>query len=324
MEEKISVWDAVGRERFVYRQSKERWLLLETLIFVPFLPQDNAYLDNEGVEKEDSETACDWNQKQCQQLMSCPFDCFWCHLLYNHSLQRFLSDFCRFRRPYYDSPRGRYSWLDKLVYDIFYRASSPQDCLSDASVNISTVFYPLWDGQVSQLVHLSLLWDWFGIFPGIVVHLVSRIFHFYPLDIQKEWWNGPCLEAWSVACDAVESNPSYVVHILDALRGIYCYALQDGIMSTLSIHHGKEERDECMDMLLSMIDHLLQRIWNIPSFPYMVLVMGCVKSIVSNHHTSREEVENRKSSLSLVGYEWLMALSVVEQPNVESCDFRLE
>ncbi|EME27957.1 uncharacterized protein Gasu_44630 [Galdieria sulphuraria] len=266
--ETISVCDAVGRKRLLYRVSKERWLLLETLIFVPFLPQDNVYLESveETVTKLDSETACDWNRRQCQQLMSYSLDWFWCHLLYNQSLQRFLSDYCRFRLPYYDSPQAGYCWLDKLVYDIFYRASSPHDCLSDAVVDVSTVFYPFWDGQVSQLVNLSLIWDWFGIFPGVVRHLVSRLVHFYPIHIQKEWWYGPCLEAWSVACDAVESNPSYVLHILDALRGIYCYMLQDWIRYCLM--NNKEERDEAMDILLSMIDHLWQRIWNtIPTFP---------------------------------------------------------
>lgn len=47
MEATISVRDAVGRQRVLYRISKERWLLLESLIFVPFLPQDNSYLDDE-------------------------------------------------------------------------------------------------------------------------------------------------------------------------------------------------------------------------------------------------------------------------------------
>lgn len=217
--------------------------------------------------------------------------------MYNHTLQHFLSDFCRFRRAYYDSPTvvvQRYGWLEKLVYDIFYRASSPQDFLSDASVDIDAFFRPFWDGQVSQVVSLSLIWDWFGIFPGFAKHLVSRISRVYPLEIQKEWWNGSCLEAWSVACDAVESNPSYVLHILDALRGIYGYFLQDWITSCL---RNAEEREETLDVLFSMMDHLWQRIWNVPSFP-RVVVIGCLQSIVSSHHTTLEELENRKQRLS--------------------------
>lgn len=40
----VVVRDAVGREHLLYSISKERWLLLETLTFVPFLPQDNDRL----------------------------------------------------------------------------------------------------------------------------------------------------------------------------------------------------------------------------------------------------------------------------------------
>jgi len=49
----VVVRDAVGREHLLYSISKERWLLLETLTFVPFLPQDN---DRLVVVKRESET----------------------------------------------------------------------------------------------------------------------------------------------------------------------------------------------------------------------------------------------------------------------------